>query len=165
MSRFYDADSCQQVRAGLLLASVITTVVALGAGVPGSQAMEAHAARTATLNESGRLHLTSHHGFTLNEQGTATGTIAGKIYIHLNIVATNRVTAEVNIYPRNGSITGAAQASYRVSGPTASFSGSLSVRRGTGTYGHAHGSGLKFTGTIQRSNDAVSVRLTGSMSY
>ena len=37
----------------------------------------ARAARTISLNESGKLHLTSKHGFTLNEQGPASGTVAG----------------------------------------------------------------------------------------
>lgn len=124
----------------------------------------ARAARTVTLNETGRLHLTSHRHLTLNEQGSASGTIKGTIYIHLNIVSTNRVTAEVNIYPSGGSISGFANANYRVTGPTASFTGTMSITRGTGRYAHARGSGLSFTGTIQRATDAVTVRLNGQMS-
>lgn len=124
----------------------------------------ARSARTLSLSESGHLHLTSHHGFTLNEEGSATGTIRGKIYIHLTVSSTNRVSAVVNIYPSNGSLTGYARASYHVAGATASFSGSMSVVRGTGTYRHAKGTGLSFSGTIHRSNDAVSVRLSGRMS-
>jgi hypothetical protein len=127
-------------------------------------ATTAHAARTFTLSDTGRLHLTSHHGFTLNEQGTASGTISGTIYIHLHVVSTNHVTAEVNIYPRGGSITGYASAAYRPSGALASFKGTITVARGTGRYSHARGSGLSFTGTIQRSNDAVTVHVNGRMS-
>jgi hypothetical protein len=37
----------------------------------------------------------------------------------------------------------------------------MTVVRGTGRYAHAHGSGLSFTGTVQRANDAVTVRLSG----
>ena len=73
------------------------------------------------------------------------------------------MTAEVNIYPRGGSITGYAKASYHVAGATASFSGSMSVARGTGSFDHVHASGLGFSGTIARSNDAVTVRLSGQM--
>ncbi|HEX5852321.1 MAG TPA: autotransporter, partial [Solirubrobacteraceae bacterium] len=124
----------------------------------------AHAARTFTLNERGRLHLTSHRGFTLNEKGTATGTIAGSIYIHLHVVSTNRVTAEVSIYPKGGSLTGRASASYHPAGSVASFSGTMSIVGGSGRYAHAHGSGLSFSGTIQRTNDAVTVRVSGRMS-
>jgi hypothetical protein len=131
-----------------------------------SQAAEspAHAARTFSLNESGNLHLTSKRGFTLNEQGTASGTVAGPIYVHLRIVSTTRVTAEVSIYPRGGSISGNGTAGYRREGATAHFSGSLSINRGTGSYNHANGSGLSFSGTIQRSNDAVTVRVSGKVS-
>jgi hypothetical protein len=128
-----------------------------------TQASKAIAARTLSLNESGYLHLTSHHGFTLNEQGSAYGTIRGTIYIHLNIVSTNRVTAEVNIYPSGGSLTGYAKAGYHVNGGTANFSGTMSISRGSGRYSHASGSGLSFYGSIRRSNDAVNVYLNGRM--
>jgi hypothetical protein len=127
-------------------------------------AVTARTAGTVSLNDGGRLHLTSHHGFTLNEQGSASGTISGTIYIHLNVVSTNRVTAEISIYPSGGSITGSAGASYHPSGGVASFSGTMSVTRGTGRYSGAHGSGLSFTGTVQRSNDAVTVHVSGRMS-
>jgi ABC-type glucose/galactose transport system permease subunit len=150
--------------AGMGLMTVLTGVGAsLFATASGAQPM-ARAARTIALNETGRLRLTSHRHLTLNEQGTASGTIRGTIYIHLKIVSTNRVTAEVNIYPSGGSLSGYATANYRVVGPTASFTGTMSITRGTGRYAHAHGSGLSFSGTIQRSNDAVTVRLTGQMS-
>ena len=120
--------------------------------------------RALFLNESGRLHLTSHHGFTLNEEGGASGTIHGTIYIHLTVSSTNHVTAQVSIYPRGGSLSGYASASYRVAGATARFNGTMSVSGGTGAYRHARGSGLGFSGTISRYNDAVSVALTGRMS-
>ncbi|MHB8241306.1 MAG: fibronectin type III domain-containing protein [Solirubrobacteraceae bacterium] len=126
-----------------------------------SHAATAHAARTISLNETGRLHLTSHHSFTLNEMGSASGTITGTIYIHLHVVSTNHVTAEISIYPRGGSITGSASASYHPAGAFATFSGTMAVTRGTGSYSHAHGSGLSFSGTIQRSNDAVTVHVNG----
>ncbi len=124
----------------------------------------ARAARTFSLNETGDLHLTSKRGFTLNEQGSATGSVRGPIYVHLRIVSTTRVTAEVSIYPKGGSISGNATASYHREGPTAHFYGTLSVDRGTGSFNHARGSGLSFSGTIQRSNDAVTVRVSGTAS-
>ncbi|MGO9249660.1 MAG: autotransporter [Solirubrobacteraceae bacterium] len=137
-------------------------VLALGAG--GASGATAHAARTISLNESGNLHLTSHHGFHLNEQGTASGTIRGTLYIHLDVSSTNRVTAEVNIYPSNGSLTGYGTADYRSDGGQATFSGTLSISRGTGSYSGAHASNLSFSGTIQRSNDATTVRVSGPLS-
>jgi hypothetical protein len=147
---------------GAVLVSALLAAVLTGA-TP-SRAATAHAAGTLTLNESGRLHLTSHHSFTLNEQGSTSGTIAGTIYIHLNIVSVNHVTAEVSIYPSGSSITGRATASYHPAGGIASFSGTMTIVRGSGRYSGAHGSGLSFTGTVQRSNDAVTVRVSGRMS-
>jgi hypothetical protein len=134
------------------------------AGATADAAHKAHAARTLSLNETGRLRLTSSHGLTLNEKGSASGTIRGSIYIHLKISSTNRVTAQVNIYPNNGSLTGSGSAAYRVAGSYATFSGSLAVTRGTGSYARAHASNLSFTGTIQRRTDAVTVRLSGPLS-
>jgi hypothetical protein len=142
----------------LLIALVTFAAPARGAGP------SALASRTFSLSDTGRLHLTSHHGFTLNEQGHASGTISGTIYIHLNVVSTNHVTAEVNIYPSGGSLTGYANASYHPSGGVASFNGTMYIARGTGRYSRAHGSGLSFSGTIQRSNDAVRVYVSGRMS-
>jgi len=124
----------------------------------------AASARRISLNETGRLHLTSKHGFTLNEEGLATGTIRGRIYLHLKIVSTNRVTAEVGIYPNGGSLTGKVAANYHVAGANASFSGTMSIVRGTGSYRNARGVGLGFSGTIRRTNDAVTVHLTGDLS-
>jgi hypothetical protein len=137
-------------------------VLALGAG--GASGATALAARTISLNESGNLHLTSHHGFHLNEQGAASGTIRGSIYIHLDVSSTNHVTAEVSIYPSNGSLTGSGTADYRSDGGQATFSGTLSITRGTGSYSGAHASNLRFSGTIQRSNDATTVHLSGPLS-
>jgi hypothetical protein len=150
--------------AGLLAAVACTPALALG-GASAAAGANAVMARTLSLNESGRLHLTSHHGFHLNEQGNATGTIGGTIYIHLDITSTNHVTAEVNIYPHNGSLSGFGTANYRSNGGQATFSGTLSISRGTGTYSHAYASHLRFSGTIQRSNDATTVHLSGPLTY
>jgi hypothetical protein len=141
----------------LLAAAVLAAAAPAGAS-------SGRMASTVSLSDSGHLHLTSHHSFTLNEQGSASGTISGTIYIHLNVVSTNRVTAEVSIYPSGGSITGHATATYRPSGAVATFAGTMTVVRGTGHYAGASGSGLSFTGTVQRQNDAVTVHVSGRMS-
>jgi hypothetical protein len=132
--------------------------------VSASWAAPAHDARTVALNESGQLHLTSRHGFTLDERGTAYGSVSGSIYVHLTIVSTSRVAAEVNLYPAGGSISGQASASYRRGSSTASFAGTISITRGTGRYAHVRGSGLSFSGTIRRSDEAISVRVRGTVS-
>jgi hypothetical protein len=125
----------------------------------------ARAARTVSLIETGRLHLTSKHNFTLNEQGSASGTAAGVIYVQLTAVSSSRVTAQISIDPRGGSMSGSGAASYRRVGATAVFSGSMSIDRGTGSYAHIHGSGLSFSGTIAESDrDAIIVHVSGRVS-
>jgi hypothetical protein len=122
-----------------------------------------HAAGTINLNDTGRLHRTGHKGFNLYESGSASGSLSGSLSLHLDVVSTNRVSATLTVYPKGGSMTGTATASYRSNGPTASFSGAMSINQGTGSYAHAHGSGLSFSGTIQRSDDAVTVHVNGKL--
>jgi hypothetical protein len=171
MSRAVEGAKRAAPAAGALAAGALTSLGVLvltgtvAAASPRAPLPRAHAARTVSLRERGHLHLTSKHGFTLNEEGSASGTINGTIYIHLRISSNSSVTAEVNIYPSGGSLTGHGSASYHINGSYASFSGSLSIARGTGTYSRAHASGLQFTGKIRRRNDAVSVQLNGPLSY
>ena len=80
--------------------------------LPRAQLRERETPRTVSLHETGNLRLTSKHGFTLNEQGSATGTFSGTIYVHLTIVSSSRVKAEVSISRSGGSISGEATASY-----------------------------------------------------
>jgi hypothetical protein len=153
------------------LTTLALCLLALGAFAPpgageraGSHA-RAHASRTISLNETGHLHLTSRHNFTLNERGSATGTVTGTIYVHLTAVSSTRVTAEVNIYARGASFSGNGKASYRRQSTTATFAGSMSIDRGTGSYARVHGSGLSFSGTIAESNrDAITVHVSGRVS-
>jgi hypothetical protein len=125
---------------------------------------EASSARTTSLAEHGALHLVSKHGFTLNEQGSASGSIKGTITVQLKIVSTSRVTLEVTIFPNSGSITGYGTASYHKGQATASFAGSMAIKHGSGSYSRAQGSGLSFNGTIARSNDAITVQVSGKLS-
>jgi hypothetical protein len=136
----------------------------LAAGTAGASGSTASAARTITLKDTGHLHKTSSKGFNLYESGSATGTVAGTISLHLDVISTNRVTAELSVSPRGSSLSGTASGSYRNNGATASFSGTLSITHGTGSYAHAHGSGISFSGTIQRSDDDVTVQVSGHLS-
>lgn len=151
----------------LAVAATVSLAAGWASGTLAPSASQARAAvasgaRVLSLNENGSMHLTSKHGFTLNEQGFASGTVRGTIYVHLSIVSSSRVIAELSIYPSGGSITAQGGASYRKESTSARFSGSMSIERGTGKYAHARGSGLSFSGTIQRSNDAVTVHVAGN---
>lgn len=122
-------------------------------------------AKTIQLSETGKLHETSRHNFTLNEEGSASGTASGRIYVHLTTVSSSRVKAEINIYPHGGSLTGYGTGTYSRGASEISFSGSMSIERGTGTYAGVHGSGLSFSGTIQESSgDPITVHVSGQVS-
>jgi hypothetical protein len=157
-----------RARARVVLVTGALCAIAVPGASPPALAEPSHgaalAARAISLNESARLRLTSRHGFTLDEQGSASGSVSGPMYVHLTIVSTTRVVAEVNFYPRGGSISGKASASYKRGSSTASFNGTLSIARGTGSYAHVHGSGLSFSGTIRRSDEAIAVQVHGEAS-
>ena len=153
----------RSLAAGTLLATG-ACALALTMGAAGASGSTAGAARTISLNDTAHLHRTSSHGFNLYESGNASGTLGGSISLHLDVVSTNRVTAQITVHPSGGSISGSASGSYRNNGSTASFSGTMTITGGSGRYSGAHGSGLSFSGTIQRSNDAVTVHVSGHFS-
>lgn len=150
-------------RATALLAGIACAAFALTGATSALAGAGAHAAGGMYIKESAALKRTGKHGFKLYERGYVGGTIKGSIYIELDVVATNRVTAKVSVYPRGSAIYGYCSAAYHVHGAYAEFSGALSITGGSGSYKGAHGKGLKFSGRISRSNDAVSVSLSGNM--
>lgn len=155
-------------RRGSILSAAALSLTVIVSGAPlsadGAPVPPASSAKTISVNDRGALHLVSKHGFTLNERGTASGTIPGPIAVQLKIVSTSRVTAEVTISPSGGSISGYGNGSYHKGETATSFSGSLSINHGSGRYVHAQGSGLSFSGTIARSNEAIAVHVSGRLS-
>ena len=147
--------------AALLLTLVVSAVCSTAGAGP-----VARAARTISISDSARLHLTSHHGFTLNEQGTAIGhDHRARSTSTSHVVSTNHVTAEVNIYPQRRL---AHRQRHRQLPP---------VRRGRELQRHdahrprhrqlqprARHRASASPAPIQRSNDAVTVHVSGRMS-
>jgi hypothetical protein len=152
------------VVAATVSCGALAAIGPLGAAGASVASPRAHVTRTVSLEESGQLHLLSKHGFTLNEQGIASGTIRGPISVRLTIVSTSRVSAEVTISPNGGSISGSGTGSYHKGETSASFAGSLSIAHSSGSYARAQGSGLSVSGTIARSNDAIAVHVSGRFS-
>ncbi|MGC2372839.1 MAG: hypothetical protein WA484_03090 [Solirubrobacteraceae bacterium] len=154
-----------RVSTAVLALGALSTAAVIGTGAAGAASPHAKAARSLELNDSAKLHLQNKHGIELKEGGNAKGTLGGPLYLQLKVTSTRSVSAKVQVYPSGGSISGNAKASYRVAGSTATFSGTLAITKGSGTYSKAKASALSFSGTIQRSNDAVTVRVSGKMSY
>jgi hypothetical protein len=138
--------------------------LALAVGVAGASGSTAHAARTVSLNDTGNLHKTGKQGFNLYESGNASGSVSGSVSMHLKLSGTTKFTAELTVHTKGSSVSGKASGSYRVNGGTGTYSGTLSITGGSGSYSGAHGSGISFSGTIQRSNDAVTVHVNGKFS-
>jgi hypothetical protein len=135
---------------------------ALPAAAVGGAGARAHAARTISVNDTGRLHLVGSSGNTLVEEGQASGSLPGKVRAKL-AVSSNTVRATFTIYLHGGSISGYGTARLNVGrGVYASFGGSLSVSRGTGHYAHVSGSGGLY-GTINRNTDDATVQVVGHL--
>jgi hypothetical protein len=151
---------------GALALGALATAAIFGTGAAGAAGSRAHAARTLNLNDSANLSLNNKKGVELKESGTAKGTLTGKIYIQLRLVSRSTVTAKIQVYPSGGSLSATASATYRlVTSSNASFSGTMNVTGGSGTYSKAKGSGLSFSGSVHRPSDAVSVHVSGKISY
>lgn len=167
-SRFASVSRATVLACACALAVGASAALAAPATHDGAHAARHHtahaAAQVVNLKESGSLkRVGKPRGLNLYEKGAARGTINGTIYIQLNVKSTRSVTAKVSVYPHGGSVTGYGSASYSVHGAYARFVGTLSITKGTGSWKGAHGRNLKFSGTIKRSNDAVTVSLSGKL--
>jgi hypothetical protein len=118
--------------------------------------------RALSVNDTGHLHLLKTFGSVLVEEGFAGGTLPGEAKVHLVVGTT--VTASFTIQAKSGTIYGSGRAALHSSGRYASFGGSLSVSRGTGSYARAHGVG-KLYGVIDRRTSALTVQTVGTLSY
>lgn len=148
---------------GLLLGAAAVTLGASAAGSAGRPL--ARAAKTVHLQEHGRLKFSSERGSTLIERGTAYGTYTATMVAHLTI-RSKSVYATVTIYPHGGSITGSANALYKIVKNLGYFGGTLNLGRGTGRYGHIAEVGHKplgVSGVINRYNFEVEVKANGEV--
>lgn len=114
------------------------------------------------VNEYGSLSLEHNKGSTIDERGRGSGTFNCNVYIQLTLSGT-LVTAQYSAYPHGGSIVGNATAHiHSATTQSASFSGTITLDRGTGSYAHASGT-ASFSGTISRTTYAMTVRVAGRL--
>lgn len=154
-----------QISSAALAATAIAAAAALAPASAGARSVDAHAASALSIKESAKLRLDNKKGLVLNEHGYAKGTLSGELYLQLKVTSTRTVSATAQVYPKGGLLRATASGRYSAEGSRASFSGRLNITGGSGRYAKAHGSGLSFSGTIQRSNDAVTVYVSGRFSY
>jgi hypothetical protein len=126
-------------------------------------AMPASAAASSTsVDEWGNLRMQTHKGSTINEKGIGWGTFNCSVVISLTLSGT-LVTASYTAYLKGGSISGTASAHIHSATTTAArFSGTISLRHGTGSRAHASGTAA-FAGTINRTSYAMTTHITGRL--
>lgn len=146
----------------LLLACLAMT--SAGADAYDGHVHPAHAARTINATDEAKLHYVKARssGSHLYEEGTATGSLRGKVHGECNIGAT--FACDVAIYTNQGAIRGHGTAAPHGSGAYESFAGSLTIDGGTARYAHAHGHAGLY-GVFDRRTYALTVQTTGSLSY
>lgn len=132
-------------------------VLLLALAVPASAA-----ASSTSVNEWGDLRMQTHKGSTINEKGIGWGTFNCSVVISLTLSGT-LVTASYTAYLKGGSISGTASAHIHSATTTAArFSGTISLRHGTGSRAHASGT-AGFAGTINRTSYAMTTHITGRL--
>lgn len=144
----------------IVLFAGTATVDALASGRVGDPT--AKNAGRVDLVEVARLKLSREEGSTVFERGEATGTWDASVTASFDIHPKS-VQVAVTIYPRGGSITGTADASYEVVKNLGYFGGNFTVSRGTGKYGHVSevdGKPFGFSGIINRDTFDVEVKVT-----
>lgn len=119
-------------------------------------------ASAASVDEWGSLRMQRHNGATLQEKGIGWGTFNCSVVISLTLSGT-LVTASYTAYLQGGSISGTASAHIHSATTTAArFSGTISLRHGTGSRARASGT-AGFAGTINRTSYAMTTHITGRL--
>lgn len=120
------------------------------------------AAHALKATDKAKLHYISASGSTLYETGRATGTLPGRMRIHMRVSAT--FSGSFTIYAHGGTITGHGIATPHGSGVRESFAGTLVVTGGSGRYKHAHGHGGMY-GIFNRNTYALTIKTIGTLHY
>jgi hypothetical protein len=148
----------------LALITAAFGLTAQASGTTGSPI--AKEAKKVYLVEVAQLKLAREEGAALIERGHATGTYNAPVTT-IFAIHPRSMTAVVTIFPRGGSITGTAHASYIVKGSTGYFGGTFTLGRGTGSYSHiseVNGKPLGISGTVNRYSFAMVVKAHGEAS-
>jgi hypothetical protein len=153
---------------GRVVVIATLAVVLLGLLVGGVSSAEpsAHAAKRKSLHLSGTasLHLTRKNGNVIYEKGTATGSLPGNVSARF-VTSITKVTGTVTFYPYSGgSLTFNAVGYPQSTSTITRFSGSVAVRKGSGRFKNALGSGT-FNGTANRRTWAVTVHASANVTY
>ena len=158
--------SLRRCGAYVTIAALVAATIAMSVGGVSSAAPSGHAAKrkSLTLKDSAALHMTRKNGNVIYEKGTATGTLPGTVTARF-VTGVTKVTGTVTLKPYGGGSLTVSCVGYPQSAATITrFTGSLAVRKGTGKYKNALGSGT-FSGTANRRTWAVTVHVNARITY
>ncbi len=142
------------------LAVLVTLCMPAASDAAGSAI--AHSARVLKARDTAHLHYVHTSGSLLIDEGSASGTLPGRMRANVNVGAT--LSGTFTMYLHGGTITGHGSATPHGSGRYESYSGSLTVTGGTGKYRHAHGHAGLY-GSFDRESYALVVQTTGTLNY
>lgn len=145
-------------RPALATLATVATVGLAGAAMPATTT-----AATATVSETVNLKLTKKSGSKLSHRGTATGTIPGSATAQSTLRGL-KLNGTVTIKTKRGDLRIKISGTARSSGVRTKFDGSATMDGGTGIYRRARGTG-KFSGIVNRSTWAATIRATGKLTY
>jgi hypothetical protein len=122
---------------------------------------------TLYVRDEGHLHYTGSSGSLLHEEGTATGTLPGRLHVQFVYTGTSlTVTAQFSVTGNGWSITGHGTGTLSSpNNPTPSFHGPLTITGGSGRYAGAHANGELFGVFYRRDHYALTVQTLGELHY
>jgi hypothetical protein len=149
--------------ARIRFAWVAVALIAVAGALTSSAASRAAAiaAGSQTITETGHLHKTSKNGASFVEQGSASGTYRGTMTVDLTTTSRG-VKFRITGYLPGGTVSGYGSANLDSEGKVAQFSGTAVDSGGSGRYRHAHGSGFKIKGSLNRESYALAITFGGN---
>jgi hypothetical protein len=126
-------------------------------------ASRAGAARTLRAADAAHMHRVRCSCDEILEEGQARGSLPGAVRAYVTVGAP--IIFRFTITVRGvGSLSGQGSGKPKGNPAEPSFSGTMTVTRGTGRYRHVHGKGGLY-GTINRATYAAVMQTTGTFSY
>lgn len=122
------------------------------------------AATELSVHETAHCHMLSHSHLSIVEEGYGSGTLSGKLVIHLMLSLTGG-SVTFTAYPPGGTVSGHGEGTSYAKGNTAYFTGTASITSGTGRYAHASAHDVQLRGTLQRHSFAFFVELSARLRY
>lgn len=146
----------------MLLAATLGPTTQSAGARGSSQSVASIASHVLNATDTAHLRYVSASGSLLFEEGSASGSLPGKMRLHGEVGPT--LSASFTVFLHGGTISGRGTAKAHGSGRYESFAGSLTVTGGTGRYAHAHGHAGLY-GVFDRRTYALTVQTTGRLLY